>query len=179
MSAAQARRRLLLGDWRRGDGYRFGIINFANPDMVGHTGDIPAATRRIETVDACLAKVVATVHARGGACLITADHGNADHMLDPDGTPNTAHTTNPVPLIATVDGIELDTGGILADVSPTALEDPRDRAAGRGRKVDRDLRSGADLWTARGPQAVQRCAPTRTASSSRSTPARARPGPGC
>ena len=71
----------------------------------------PASSRRrceaIEAVDACLAKVVAAVHARGGACLITADHGNADYMLKPDGSPNTAHTTNPVPLIATVDGIEL------------------------------------------------------------------------
>ena len=57
----------------------------------------------------------------GGACLITADHGNADYMLEPDGSPNTAHTTNPVPLIATVDGITLADGGILADVSPTAL----------------------------------------------------------
>jgi 2,3-bisphosphoglycerate-independent phosphoglycerate mutase len=61
------------------------------------------------------------VHERGGACLITADHGNADYMLEPDGSPHTAHTTNPVPLIATVHGIEMDDGGILADVSPTAL----------------------------------------------------------
>ncbi len=123
MSAAAAAAAFCDGwESEAGDGYRFGIINFANPDMVGHTGDIPAATRAIEAVDACLAKVVAAVHARGGACLITADHGNADYMLNPDGTPNTAHTTNPVPLIATVDGIELDTGGILADVSPTALK---------------------------------------------------------
>jgi 2,3-bisphosphoglycerate-independent phosphoglycerate mutase len=104
-----------------GDGFRFGIINFANPDMVGHTGVIPAAVSAIEAVDACLARVVAAVHARGGACLVTADHGNADYMLEPDGSPNTAHTTNPVPFVATVDGIELDSGGILADVSPTAL----------------------------------------------------------
>ncbi|MGB3099635.1 MAG: 2,3-bisphosphoglycerate-independent phosphoglycerate mutase, partial [Solirubrobacterales bacterium] len=61
------------------------------------------------------------VHESGGACLITADHGNADHMLNADGSPNTAHTTNPVPLIATVPGISLDDDGILADVSPTAL----------------------------------------------------------
>ncbi len=104
-----------------GDGYRFGIINFANPDMVGHTGDIPAATHAVETVDACLARIVTTVHERGGACLITADHGNADHMLNADGSPNTAHTTNPVPLICTASGVGLDAGGILADVSPTAL----------------------------------------------------------
>jgi 2,3-bisphosphoglycerate-independent phosphoglycerate mutase len=102
------------------DGYRFGIINFANPDMVGHTGNIPAAVRGIETVDACLGEVVATVHRSGGACIVTADHGNADHMLEPDGSPNTAHSTNRVPLIVTVDGLAL-ADGILADVAPTAL----------------------------------------------------------
>ncbi len=103
------------------DGYRFGILNFANPDMVGHTGVIPAAVTAIEAVDACLGDVVTAVHATGGACLVTADHGNADNMLEPDGSPNTAHSTNPVPLIVTVDGIELAPGGILADVAPTAL----------------------------------------------------------
>ena len=103
------------------DGYRFGIINFANPDMVGHTGIIPAAIAAIEAVDPCLAEVVAAVHASGGACLITADHGNADEMLEPDGSPDTAHSTNPVPLIATVPGLELRPGGVLADVAPTAL----------------------------------------------------------
>ena len=100
---------------------RFGIINFANPDMVGHTGDIPAAVAAVETVDSCLGDVVAAVHASGGACLITADHGNADNMLEPDGSPNTAHSLNPVPLIATVQGAALDGVGILADVAPTAL----------------------------------------------------------
>ncbi len=108
-------------EWREDD-YRFGIINFANPDMVGHTGVIPAAVRAIEAVDECLAEVVSAVHESGGACLITADHGNSEHMLNADGSPNTAHTTNPVPLIATVHGIELRDGGILADVSPTALD---------------------------------------------------------
>jgi 2,3-bisphosphoglycerate-independent phosphoglycerate mutase len=106
--------------WRAG-GYRFGIINFANADMVGHTGSIPAAIAAIEEVDGCLADVVAAVHESGGACLITADHGNADNMLEPDGSPNTAHSTNPVPFIATADGIQLDGPGILADVAPTAL----------------------------------------------------------
>ena len=91
------------------------------PTWSAHTGDIAAATKAIETVDGCLARVVEAVQARGGALLITADHGNADYMLEPDGSPNTAHTTNPVPLIATIDGATLDTGGILADVSPTAL----------------------------------------------------------
>jgi 2,3-bisphosphoglycerate-independent phosphoglycerate mutase len=100
----------------------FAIINFANPDMVGHTGDIPAAVQAIEAVDQCLGEVVAAVHASGGACLITADHGNADNMLEPDGSPNTAHSLNPVPLIVTVAGAELEPEGILADVAPTALK---------------------------------------------------------
>jgi 2,3-bisphosphoglycerate-independent phosphoglycerate mutase len=106
--------------WLR-DGYRFGIINFANSDMVGHTGVIAAAVKGIETVDGCLRDVVAAVHESGGACLITADHGNADNMLEPDGSPNTAHSLNPVPLIVTVPGLELRDRGILADVAPTAL----------------------------------------------------------
>ncbi len=100
----------------------FGIINFANADMVGHTGVIPAAVKAIETVDRCLSEVVEAVGSTGGVCLITADHGNADHMLEPDGSPNTAHSMNPVPLILTVDGVQLRDGGILADVAPTALD---------------------------------------------------------
>jgi 2,3-bisphosphoglycerate-independent phosphoglycerate mutase len=106
--------------WAAAD-YRFGIINFANPDMVGHTGSIPAAVQAVETVDACLGEVMAAVHASGGACLVTADHGNADNMLEPDGSPNTAHSTNPVPLLVTVEGIDLADGGVLADVAPTVL----------------------------------------------------------
>jgi 2,3-bisphosphoglycerate-independent phosphoglycerate mutase len=89
--------------------------------MVGHTGVIPAAVAAIETVDACLGDVVAAVHESGGACLVTADHGNADHMLEPDGSPNTAHSLNPVPLVVTVPGLALRDGGILADVAPTVL----------------------------------------------------------
>jgi 2,3-bisphosphoglycerate-independent phosphoglycerate mutase len=103
------------------DGFRFGIINFANPDMVGHTGDIPAAVRAVETVDTCLGDVIAAVHGTGGACIVTADHGNADNMLEPDGSPNTAHSTNPVPLVLTVEGPSLAEGR-LADVAPTCLE---------------------------------------------------------
>jgi 2,3-bisphosphoglycerate-independent phosphoglycerate mutase len=99
----------------------FGIINFANPDMVGHTGVIPAAVTAVETVDECLGKVVAAVHASGGACVITADHGNCDHMLEDDGSVNTAHSLNPVPFIVTADGVALDGEGILADVAPTIL----------------------------------------------------------
>ncbi len=105
-----------------GGGYRFGIINFANPDMVGHTGDVDAAVLGIEAVDACLARVAAAVHESGGACIVTADHGNAEHMLNDDGSPNTAHTTNPVPLLVTAAGLGLRSGGVLADVAPTALD---------------------------------------------------------
>src|SRR6266511_840016 len=104
-----------------GDGYRFGIINFANPDMVGHTGVIPAAIDAVETVDGCLGQVAGEVERSGGACVVTADHGNADNMLEPDGSANTTHSTNPVPFVVTVDGISLRDGGILADVAPTAL----------------------------------------------------------
>ncbi|NLT06316.1 MAG: 2,3-bisphosphoglycerate-independent phosphoglycerate mutase [Solirubrobacterales bacterium] len=106
-----------------GGGYGFGIINFANPDMVGHTGVIPAAVAAIEAVDAQLGRIVAAVEAGGGALVVTADHGNADHMLEPDGSPNTAHSLSPVPLIVTADGAApLRDGGILADVAPTVLE---------------------------------------------------------
>jgi 2,3-bisphosphoglycerate-independent phosphoglycerate mutase len=106
----------------RADGPGFGIINFANADMVGHTGVIQAAVQAVETVDRCLADVVAAVHESGGGCVITADHGNADHMLEPDGSPNTAHSLNPVPLIVTVGELGLRQGGILADVAPTVLQ---------------------------------------------------------
>lgn len=101
---------------------RFGIINFANPDMVGHTGSIPAAITAVETVDACLRDVVEAVHAGGGVCLVTADHGNADEMLEPDGSPDTAHSLNPVPFVVTSEQVGVEPAdGILADVAPTAL----------------------------------------------------------
>ncbi len=104
-----------------GDGYAFAIVNFANPDMVGHTGSIPAVTQAIETVDSCLGDVVHAVERAGGVSLITADHGNAEQMLEPDGvSPHTAHTTNPVPLVVTT-GTALEDGE-LADLIPTALE---------------------------------------------------------
>jgi 2,3-bisphosphoglycerate-independent phosphoglycerate mutase len=106
--------------WEEGD-FRFGIINFANPDMVGHTGVIPAAVKGIEAVDACMGQVLEAVQRSGGACVITADHGNADNMLEPDGSPNTAHSLNQVPIIVTVDGVTLQHGGKLADVAPTLL----------------------------------------------------------
>jgi 2,3-bisphosphoglycerate-independent phosphoglycerate mutase len=120
MSAREAAK-AFVDAWQT-DSPAFGIINFANPDMVGHTGVIDAAVKAIETVDQCLAEVVSVVHESGGACLITADHGNADNMLEPDGSPNTAHSLNPVPVIVTVPGLELRSGGVLADVSPTLLQ---------------------------------------------------------
>jgi 2,3-bisphosphoglycerate-independent phosphoglycerate mutase len=106
-----------------GDGYAFAVVNFANPDMVGHTGSIPAVTRAVEVADECLGRVVEAVSAAGGVCLVTADHGNAEQMLEADGvSPHTAHTTNPVPLIVTERGASLRAGGELADLVPTALE---------------------------------------------------------
>jgi len=120
MSAREAAA-AFVSAWRE-DPPRFGIINFANADMVGHTGVIPAAVTAIETVDTCLGDVVAAVHESGGACVITADHGNADHMLEDDGSPNTAHSLNPVPLIVTVPDLAPRDGGILADVAPTVLK---------------------------------------------------------
>jgi 2,3-bisphosphoglycerate-independent phosphoglycerate mutase len=104
-----------------GSGYGFAIVNYANPDMVGHTAILEAVVRAVETVDSCLGRVVAAVHALGGACLVTSDHGNAEQLLQPDGSPHTAHTTNPVPLIVTVDGAQVAEGGALADLVPTCL----------------------------------------------------------
>jgi 2,3-bisphosphoglycerate-independent phosphoglycerate mutase len=102
---------------------RLGVINFANADMVGHTGVIGAAVAAVETVDRCLGEVVRAVHEAGGACVVTADHGNSDHMLEPDGSPNTAHSLNPVPLIVTADGVSVSQReGVLADVAPTLLQ---------------------------------------------------------
>jgi 2,3-bisphosphoglycerate-independent phosphoglycerate mutase len=101
---------------------RFGIINFANADMVGHTGVIEAAVVAVEAVDECLASVVAAVHELAGVCVVTADHGNAEQMLEPDGSPNTAHSLNPVPLVVTSPAAALrQQPGILADVAPTVL----------------------------------------------------------
>jgi 2,3-bisphosphoglycerate-independent phosphoglycerate mutase len=119
MSAPEATQ-AFVDSWREDD-YAFGIINFANPDMVGHTGVIPAAVSAVETVDGCLGRVVEAVEGTRGVCVITADHGNADHMLEEDGSPNTAHSMNPVPLIVTSDVGELREGGILADVAPTIV----------------------------------------------------------
>ncbi len=105
-----------------GNGHRFAVINFANPDMVGHTGSIPAVTAAIEVVDECLGQVVEATHAAGGVCLVTADHGNAEQMLEADGvSPHTAHTTNPVPLVLTSREHVLKQDGGLSDLAPTTL----------------------------------------------------------
>ena len=98
------------------------ILNFANCDMVGHTGVFDAAVKAVEAVDTCVGRVIDAVLAQGGAALITADHGNADHMFDEDGTPFTAHTTNPVPLCVVGHPCTLREGGRLADLAPTMLQ---------------------------------------------------------
>ena len=97
------------------------ILNFANCDMVGHTGVLPAAIKAVETVDACVGKVVDATLEMGGIAMITADHGNAEQMVQPDGSPMTAHTTNRVPFILCGAGTELRQGR-LADIAPTILD---------------------------------------------------------
>ncbi len=105
-----------------GKGYGFAIVNFANPDMVGHSGSIPAVVAAVEAVDTYLGRVVEAVEEAGGVSLVTADHGNAEQMLEPDGeSPHTAHTSNLVPLILTAKGLDLRDDGELSDLVPTAL----------------------------------------------------------
>jgi 2,3-bisphosphoglycerate-independent phosphoglycerate mutase len=119
------------------------IVNFANADMVGHSGKIEPTVKAVETVDACLARIESAVRAKGGAMLITADHGNAEMMIDPaTGGPHTAHTTNPVPFIVVAENSKqftLNSGGSLRDISPTVLgmlgrDEPKE-------KTGKDLRS--------------------------------------
>ena len=98
------------------------ILNFANCDMVGHTGVFDAAVKAVETVDECVGRVVDTTLKMGGIAMITADHGNAEQMEEADGSPMTAHTTNPVPFILCGAGTELRRGGRLADIAPTMLD---------------------------------------------------------
>ena len=98
------------------------ILNFANCDMVGHTGVFDAAVKAVETVDECVGRVVDATLKMGGIAMITADHGNAEQMEEADGSPMTAHTTNPVPFILCGAGTELRTGGRLADIAPTILD---------------------------------------------------------
>jgi 2,3-bisphosphoglycerate-independent phosphoglycerate mutase len=119
MSAAELATRVSTA---LGEGYGFCVVNFANPDMVGHTGVIPAVVSAVETVDACLGRVVDATHRAGGVCLVTADHGNAEKLLADDGvSPHTAHTTNPVPLVLTADR-PLAGEGELSDLAPTVLD---------------------------------------------------------
>ena len=98
------------------------ILNFANCDMVGHTGVFDAAVKAVEAVDTCVGKVVDAILEMGGAALITADHGNADKMIDENGEPFTAHTTNPVPFCVIGYDCKLREGGVLADIAPTMLK---------------------------------------------------------
>ncbi|MBN8235419.1 2,3-bisphosphoglycerate-independent phosphoglycerate mutase [Halobacillus kuroshimensis] len=98
------------------------ILNFANPDMVGHSGMLEPTIKAIEAVDECLGKIVDKIHEKGGHAIITADHGNSDEVTTLDGDAMTAHTTNPVPVIVTKEGVDLREGGILGDLSPTLLE---------------------------------------------------------
>ena len=99
------------------------ILNYANPDMVGHTGSLEAAIKAVETIDNCVGRVVEAVNAQEGILLITADHGNSEQMIDyKTGEPHTAHTTNPVPLILVgKDDVKLKSGK-LADLAPTMLD---------------------------------------------------------
>ncbi len=105
--------------------YDFVLLNYANPDMVGHTGVLPAAIKAVETIDACLERLTSAVLAQGGCVLVTADHGNCEQMIDPkSGEPHTAHTTNPVPIwwvTGDTRGRRLRDGS-LADLGPTILE---------------------------------------------------------
>jgi 2,3-bisphosphoglycerate-independent phosphoglycerate mutase len=121
MSAFEVRDKLVQAI--QSDVYDVVICNFANCDMVGHTGVFEAAVKAVETVDTCVHDVVETVLAKGGVCLVTADHGNAEQMKLADGSPMTAHTTNPVPLMLIGAGnVRLCEGGKLSDIAPTMLE---------------------------------------------------------
>ncbi|MHB1161423.1 MAG: sulfatase-like hydrolase/transferase, partial [Chloroflexota bacterium] len=115
---------VVLNVLRQGE-HPFIIVNFANGDMVGHTGVIPAAVKAIETVDGCVGQIVDQLRQKGGVALVTADHGNAEEMIDPEGGgPFTAHTTDLVPFVlvgAQTQGVKLRDGGSLSDIAPTIL----------------------------------------------------------
>ncbi len=98
------------------------ILNYANCDMVGHTGIFDAAVKAVETVDTCVGSLYEAVKEMGGVLLVTADHGNADKMCEADGSPFTAHTTNPVPFIVANYDCEVRDGGRLCDIAPTMLK---------------------------------------------------------
>jgi 2,3-bisphosphoglycerate-independent phosphoglycerate mutase len=100
----------------------FVCLNFANPDMVGHTGSMEAAIKACEVVDECAQEVITTGLENGYSTIVIADHGNCDTMINPDGSPNTAHTTNPVPLILVDKDIKQIKDGVLGDIAPTILK---------------------------------------------------------
>jgi 2,3-bisphosphoglycerate-independent phosphoglycerate mutase len=103
--------------------YGFILANYANPDMVGHTGVIDAAVHAVEVIDECLGRVLAAAKQEGMVVFVTADHGNCEIMLDPStGQPHTAHTTYPVPFVIAQKDVRLRDAGILADVAPTVLD---------------------------------------------------------
>ncbi|RSL30749.1 2,3-bisphosphoglycerate-independent phosphoglycerate mutase [Salibacterium salarium] len=104
------------------ENHDFIVLNFANPDMVGHSGQLDATIKAVETVDECLGKIVDSLTEKGGNAIITADHGNADEVVTVEDEPMTAHTTNRVPVIVTKNGIDLRENGILADLCPTAVD---------------------------------------------------------
>ena len=97
------------------------IVNFANPDMVGHTGVWDAIEKAVKAVDGCVEKVIETARECGYDVVQIADHGNADHAKNADGSPNTAHSLNPVPILVVSDRVEKVKNGVLADVAPTVL----------------------------------------------------------
>jgi 2,3-bisphosphoglycerate-independent phosphoglycerate mutase len=134
---------VLCGQMQAGT-HAFTLCNFANGDMVGHTGSIPATIAACEVVDDCLGRIVATAEQTGARLLVTADHGNCEMMIDPaTGGPHTAHTTNPVPLLLVdhrAPSAPLRSGGALCDIGPTVLgmlgvEQPAEMTG-------RDLRTG-------------------------------------
>ncbi|MBQ9939580.1 MAG: alkaline phosphatase family protein, partial [Oscillospiraceae bacterium] len=120
MSAYEVTDKLL--EQLRADAYDVVILNYANCDMVGHTGIFDAAVAAVEAVDTCVGKIVDMVASKGGVTVITADHGNADQMYDEKGEPFTPHSTNPVPFVVVGHDCKLREGGRLADICPTMLD---------------------------------------------------------
>ncbi|MNU96098.1 2,3-bisphosphoglycerate-independent phosphoglycerate mutase [compost metagenome] len=121
MSAPEVKERIL--EKLKADKPDFFCLNFANPDMVGHTGIYDAIVKAVETVDTCLGEIVALCQQLNYEVIIIADHGNADVAFNPDGSPNTAHSLNPVPVVLVTDQLHLKLkDGILADVAPTILD---------------------------------------------------------
>jgi 2,3-bisphosphoglycerate-independent phosphoglycerate mutase len=119
----------------------FVILNFANPDMVGHTGNLPATIEAVEYVDRCLGRVLAVLEEAGAGIIVTADHGNAEDMLEPDGSGNTAHSTNKVPLVVLDRGVTLRDGAGLSDFAGVfgGVRAHRDDGTAAGARVNNSL----------------------------------------